>query len=146
MKGETKKLIKWAEEHFNHYQIEICTKPDKYGLGPKGVEQEDRFIMDFVNFLHTLPEIESKLCHGGYIQDKNGTPCCHGDIVKFEFEDKAYEENWKRKYQKVIKGRLDFSTETKNFVILFGKDNNGYDWIDWTTSDYGCKWFEKVER
>ena len=97
-----------------------------------------------VDFLDSLPEIESKLCHGGYIQDKNGTPCCHGDIVKFEFEDKAYEENWKRKYQKVVKGRLDFSTETKNFVILFGKDVNGYDWIDWTSSDYGCKWFEKI--
>ena len=39
---------------------------------------------------------------------------------------------------------LEFSVDTKDFVILFGKDNNGYDWIDWTTSDYGCKLFEKI--
>ena len=40
---------------------------------------------------------------------------------------------------------MQFSTETKSFAILFGEDENGWDWIDWNTSDWGCKWFEKVE-
>lgn len=81
MKEETKKNINWALEHFNHYKIRIHIKPKDYGLGPKGVEQESKFTSDFINFLHTLPEIESHLCRGGYIQDKNGTPCCDGDKV-----------------------------------------------------------------
>lgn len=29
MKEETKKLIKWAEEHFRQYQISIHTHPKK---------------------------------------------------------------------------------------------------------------------
>ena len=130
MKGETKKLIKWAEEHFNHYQIEICTKPDKYGLDPKGVEQEDRFIMDFVNFLHTLPEIESKLCHGGYIQDRNGTPCCHGDKVKFIFDDCIDDRRFE------MFGQLAWHFKRGQFFIL--TNSNDYE-LD------SLKWFEKEE-
>ena len=141
MKQETKELIDWIKKQIN------LAKDCCINLAWEGKhEQYNKDHKKAFEFLDSLPKIESRLCHGGYIQDKNGTPCCHGDIVKFEFEDKTYEENWKRKYQKVIRGRLEFSVDTKDFVILFGKDNNGYDWIDWTTSDYGCKWFEKVEK
>ena len=133
MKKETLELVNWMKNF-------LCTEKSNC----KGNVYDFVRFDKAVEFLDSLPEIESKLCHGGYIQDKNGTPCCHGDIVKFEFQDKTYEEHWKHKYQKVIKGRLEFSVDTKDFVILFGKDNNGYDWIDWTTSDYGCKWFEKI--
>ena len=81
MKEETKKLIKWAEEHFRQYQISIHTHPEKHSLGPWGIDQEFNYSADFLHFLRELPEIENKLCFGGYIQDKNGVPCCHGDKI-----------------------------------------------------------------
>jgi hypothetical protein len=34
-----------------------------------------------IKFLKSLPEIESHLCRGGFIQDKNGVPCCDGDKI-----------------------------------------------------------------
>ena len=81
MKDDTKELIRWAEEHFRQYRINIQTHPEKHGLGPYGVDKESNYATDFLQFLKTLPDIENKLCFGGYIQDYNGTPCCHGDKI-----------------------------------------------------------------
>lgn len=51
-----------------------------------------------IEFLDTLPEIESKLCQGGYIKDENGTPCCHGDkIIVDMFGKKVYTLEWNPK-------------------------------------------------
>jgi hypothetical protein len=51
-----------------------------------------------VRFLDSLPEIESKLCQGGYIKDENGTPCCHGDkIIVDMFGKKVYTLEWNPK-------------------------------------------------
>lgn len=136
MKQETKRLIEW---------IKMLLKMERAShiyANEKTVETDCDRAMEF---LDTLPEIESKLCQGGYVQDKNGTPCCNGDKVRFEFEEKGYNDNWNTKYSKVETGELRFYSNTKSFCIVFGPDNNGYDWIDFTTSDYGCKWFEKVE-
>ena len=36
-----------------------------------------------MNFLDSLPQIEFHLKNGGYVQDRNGTPCCDRDKVKF---------------------------------------------------------------
>lgn len=99
-----------------------------------------------MKFFDSLPSIESKLREVGYIQDSNRTPCCNGDMVRFEFEDCGYEEIWKNRYEKIIEGKLQFSTETKSFAILFGEGKIGWDWIDWNTSDWSCKWFEKIEE
>jgi hypothetical protein len=113
----------------------IVAQPNEYW-------KEDK--IKAMKFLDSLPQIEQHLCFGGYIQDSNGTPCCDGDRVRFEFEDGGYEENWKNRYEKIIEGKLQFSTDTKSFAILFGEGKNGWDWIDWNTSDWGCKWFKKV--
>lgn len=142
MKKETKALIEWIEA-----QIKIAAKLDNsYLITPSAIIKHKSLEEDSERFLDSLPEIESHLCRGGYIQDKNATPCCDGDKVRFEFEDKTYEENWKDKYSRIMIGVLQFSVETKSFCIIFGPENYGYDWIDWTTSDYGCKWFEKVDE
>ena len=133
MKKETKELVEWIKESLNEW---ASRTPAKEG---------DNTYFKSLEFLDSLPKIESHLCKGGYIRDRNGTPCCNGDKVQFEFEDKAYEENWKDKYSRIMNGVLQFSVETKSFCIVFGPEKYGYDWIDWTTSDYGCKWFEKVE-
>lgn len=48
-----------------------------------------------VDFLDSLPDIESHLCHGGYIQDKYGTPCCDGDTVMY-YGEETYVLHWNK--------------------------------------------------
>ena len=55
MKQETKKIIKWIKGHITVVSNEASEHHHKA-----------------FNFLDSLPEIESHLCRGGYIQDKNG--------------------------------------------------------------------------
>lgn len=77
MKQETKDLIIWIKKQINLAKencINLCHK-DGY---PEYEADYDKAM----NFLDFLPEIESKLCQGGYIQDIDGTPCCNGDSVK----------------------------------------------------------------
>ena len=74
MKEETKVLIDWMKNCFLNIPVLI----PKENLESDFAERRERAI----NFLNSLPEIEPKLCFGGYIQDKKGTPCCHGDKVK----------------------------------------------------------------
>lgn len=141
MKQETKDFIIWIKKQINLAK-ENCIDP----AHKDGYPEYEADYNKAMTFLDSLPEIESKLCNGGYIQDRRGIPCCNGDKVRFEFEDKTYKENFiAKKYMPVEIGTLKYSTETKSFYIVFGPDNNGYDWIDWTTFDYGPKWFEKVE-
>ena len=64
MKKETKVLVEWIKRHIS------VTVNDDVELHHKAFD-----------FLNSLPEIENKLCFGGYIQDKNGTPCCDGDQI-----------------------------------------------------------------
>lgn len=131
MKEETKKLIEWMK-----IQLGL--------LRTQTNEIINNSVDKSIAFLDSLPEIESKLCQGGYIQDRNGVPCCNGDKVRFGFEDKGYNENWSEKYNHIEIGEIRYAPETKSFCIIFGPNNNGYDWIDWTTDDYGPEWFEKV--
>jgi len=89
MKQETKHLIDW---------IKMLLKKERAShiyANEKTVETDcDRAI----EFLDTLPEIESKLCQGGYIKDENGTPCCHGDkIIVDMFGKKVYTLEWNPK-------------------------------------------------
>jgi hypothetical protein len=70
MKQETKKLIEWMK-----IQLGL--------LRTNTNEIINNSVDKSITFLDSLPEIESKLCRGGYIQDKNGTPCCDGDKILF---------------------------------------------------------------
>ena len=132
MKQETKKLIEWMK-----IQLGL--------LRTNTNEIINNSVDKSIAFLDSLPEIESKLCQGGYIQDRNGIPCCNGDKVRFAFEEEGYTKNWNEKYSRIEIGKLRFDLDTKSFCIVFGPNNNGYDWIDWNTSDCGPEWFEKVE-
>lgn len=69
MKQETKDLLTWIENALNSYasQKNNMITRDKCNKA--------------LDFLNSLPEIESKLCRGGYIQDANGIPCCDGDLI-----------------------------------------------------------------
>ena len=79
MKKETKALIEWIKA-----QIRIAAKlDDSYLITTNAISTHKSLEKDAEKFLDSLPEIESHLCRGGYIQDKNGTPCCEGDTVIF---------------------------------------------------------------
>ena len=142
MKQETKELIRWAEEHFRQYRINIQTHPEKHGLGPYGVDKESNYSTDFLHFLKTLPDIENKLCFGGYIQDRNGTPCCHGDKIKFKIYDNEWMSHLIEKYGAVTEGKLRWNPYMKAFCVDFGDG----DWLDFTAANDGIEWFEKAER
>ncbi len=160
MKKETKELIKWAMSLIADYRAQNMVEHSNFRKNTPAAQNSEIEIKnckDFAKFLNTLPEIESHLCLGGYIQDKNGTPCCHGDKVRFKFIEKWYEENFKVKYTPILKKRifdpimegvLKFCQETKKFYIQFGPnlDGYGYAWLDWSTDGEGCEWFEKVKK
>ena len=140
MKQETKQTIDWIKKQINLAKencIDSCHKD--------GYPEYEADYKKALKFLNSLPEIENKLCFGGYIQDKNGTPCCHGDKVKFKFSEKDFNEYWKDRYDPIENGELKYCVEDKKFVILFGEDVNGFDWIDWNGVYEGCEWFKKVE-
>lgn len=80
MKQETKELIDWIKKQIN------IAKTNNIDY-----KQYDSDYDKAVSFLDSLPEIEAKLCRGGYIQDKNGVPCCEGDKVKFFYNNKEME-------------------------------------------------------
>ena len=136
MKQKTKELLEWIEKQINLAGTVVTDVSQPYW-------QKDR--EKALDFLNSLSEIEHHLCYGGYIQDANGKPCCHGDKVKFKFVEKWYEEHFKDRYTLVMDGLLQYCKETKSFYIQFGPYNEGWDWLDWTSSDEGCEWFEKVE-
>ena len=119
MKKETLELVNWMKDF-------LCTEKSNCKGNAYDFERFDKAV----DFLDSLPEIESKLCHGGYIQDKNGTPCCHGDKVKFIFDDCIDDRRFE------IFGRLAWHFKRGQFFILTYSNDYELDRL---------KWFEKVE-
>ena len=72
MKQETKELIDWIKKQINLCGECLVAQPNEYW-------KED--YEKAMKFLDSLPEIELHLCRGGYIQDKNGKPCCEGNQI-----------------------------------------------------------------
>lgn len=79
MKQETKELVAFIKDCVFRYQTEL--KRGEVDIGLIDGVKEDKICDKAITFLNSLPEIESHLCNGGYIQDKNGTPCCDGDVI-----------------------------------------------------------------
>lgn len=75
MKEETKELVNWIK-------CQILTNQDiSYKITKAATDKYQKTKESALKFLNSLPEIESHLCRGGYIQDKNGVPCCEGDQI-----------------------------------------------------------------
>ena len=118
MKEESRKILnELIKEH-------SCRFARLEGLTDEEYERIDKYNHhedEIENFLKSIPQIESHLCLGGYIQDKNGTPCCHGDKIIY---DENYEGilEWDKKNARFIiasiYGDYDF-TKIKSFI----KDN-----------------------
>ena len=121
MKEESRKIID-----------ELITEHSKRMAKPQDLSDEEYESIDKYNhhedkiceFLESIPQIESHLCVGGYIRDKNGTPCCHGDKVNFQYDEGFYN------------GTLTFNFTFKCFTIV---SKNGV--FFWTNG--AIKWFEK---
>ena len=79
MKEETKELVEFIKDCVFRYQTEL--KRGEVDVEITDREKENKTCDKAINFLDSLPKIESHLCRGGYIQDKNGTPCCDGDQI-----------------------------------------------------------------
>ena len=86
MKQETKELVEFIKDCVFRYQTEL--KRGEVDIGMIDGEEEDKTCDKAITFLNSLSETESHLCRGGYIQDRNGTPCCDGDtiLINAEFE------------------------------------------------------------
>ena len=108
MKEETKELIRWIAT-----QISLASHLDQsYHIIKNAEVFHQQMENKAYDFLDSLTDIESHLCRGGYIQDKNGTPCCDGDKVKFNgYPHTLYwSKNDSRFYLKDIEGHcLQFS-------------------------------------
>ena len=79
MKQETKELVEFIKDCVFRYQTEL--KRGEVDIGMINGEKEDKTCDKAITFLNSLPEFELRLCRGGYIQDRNGTPCCDGDVI-----------------------------------------------------------------
>lgn len=79
MKKETKELVEFIKDCVFRYQTEL--KRGEVDIRMIDGEEEDKTCNKAITFLDSLPEIESHLCRGGYVQDKNGIPCCDGDQI-----------------------------------------------------------------
>ena len=122
MKRKTKELVAYMYDEFNN-RIAITR-----GLSPEQRKSAEKYnsIRDKIQkFLKSLPEIEEKLCFGGYIQDYNGNPCCHGDKVMYK--NKEYTLQWSQPYSrfflkadKSVRDIWDFGHQE----ILKMEDNN----------------------
>ena len=92
MKEETKELVNWIK-------CQILTNQDiSYKITKAATDKYQKTKESALKFLDSLPEIESHLCRGGYIQDSNGTPCCDGDKVMYK--NKEYTLQWSRTYSR----------------------------------------------
>lgn len=76
MKLESKSQINWISVMLKDYK-KLLEK-----TGASYIECYENKRKEAQKFLDSLPDIELRLCLGGYIQDRNDTPCCHGDTVK----------------------------------------------------------------
>ena len=134
MKQETEELIEWITSVLAYCPYNVL--PDFLGVNA------DEKLNLAISFLCSLPEIEAHLCKGGYIQDRNGTPCCDGDNVKFGFTKTEFTKHFRDRYGESFIGVLKWNTEMRAFFIEFGDKG---DWIDFTCSNDGIEWFEKVK-
>lgn len=80
MKAETKETIKWIKERLNYSCV-------------KGTTDEDKLIKA-IDLLDSLPKLEARLGKGGYVPDRNGTPCKDGDVVNVVIRGKGRFESY----------------------------------------------------
>lgn len=118
MKEESRKILdELIREHSCRYSRPDGLSDEEYESIDKFNEREDKIE----NFLKSIPQIESRLCLGGYIQDKNGTPCCDGDEVVFTYYADCIDTPKKKE------GQLRWSPYHQFIIIV---NNEVYNFMD----------------
>ena len=112
MKEESRKILdELIKEHSCRFARPNGLSDEEYERMDKIDKHEDKIC----EFLNSIPQIESHLCLGGYIQDTNGTPCCHGDKIIYGILE------WDKKNARFIiasiYGDYDF-TKIKSFIKI----------------------------
>lgn len=132
MRQETKELLDYIIRKFNFRQsLDSC--PAK--VSPAEAQAFNKRQDKIQAFLRSIPEIEKHLTEGGYIQDKNGTPICHGDKVVFR---KSIKENFSRE------GFLLWNPDKAMFVITYKNEEQDFTAIKLT--EVPRIFVEKVEK
>lgn len=93
MRQETKELLDYIIHKFDFREtLGNCTSK----ISPAEAQFFNRRQDKIQAFLRSIPDIEKHLKEGGYIQDRNGTPICHGDKVTFvnNLEEKSPREGF----------------------------------------------------
>lgn len=106
MKKETEELIDWIKK-----QINIVGECTTNASLPYWKEDREKAF----KFLDSLPNIEHRLCFGGYIQDDNGTPCKDGDYVIVTVNPKYKKSNLNKGC--CYRGILIWSNAKRKFYI-----------------------------
>ena len=120
MKKETKELLEYIILQFSTRKNTRKEMSAQDMVDAIGFNERNQKIQ---NFLRAIPKIEEKLCFGGYIQDRDGVPCCHGDKIMLPTLGFA--------------GILQWNSASRCFYVT---DNNGY------YEPLGIFDFEKVEE
>ena len=118
MKEESRKIL---DELIREHSCRFARPEDLTDEEYKRMDKIDKHEDKICEFLNSIPQIESHLCLGGYIQDENGTPCCHGDKVIYDENYEGileWDKNNARFIIASIYGDYDF-TKIKSFI----KDN-----------------------
>lgn len=120
MKAETKETIRWMKERLNYSCV-------------KGTTDEDKLIKA-IDLLDSLPKLEARLGRGGYIPDKNGTPCKDGDVVdvvirgKDRFESFLFWDDRQKRFcfqpTDLHAGSFSFSEDCVFVKVKDGSNNN----------------------
>jgi hypothetical protein len=78
MRQETKELLDYIIHKFDFREpAGKCTSK----ISPAEAQAFNKRQDKIQAFLRSIPDIEKHLTEGGYIQDRNGTPICHGDKI-----------------------------------------------------------------
>lgn len=115
MKQETKELLDYIISVFDGRRI---TGSFTVGKQKADVERYNKKQQKVQAFLRSIPDIEKHLTEGGYIQDRNGTPICHGDKVKICLPC-VFDDVSKEAYQE---GILQWNKNTAQFEVMYEND------------------------
>jgi hypothetical protein len=93
MRQETKELLDYIIHKFDFREpVGKCTSK----ISPAEAQAFNRRQDRIQAFLRSIPDIEKHLTEGGYIQDRNGTPICHGDKINVYDADESLSRTYKQ--------------------------------------------------
>jgi hypothetical protein len=116
MKQETKELLDYIIRKFDSRQHIGDFLTEKEKVDARRFNENQQKIQDF---LRSIPDIEKHLTEGGYIQDRNGTPICHGDKIKLCIPC-VYDDLSEEAYRHAV---LNWNSSVAKFEVIYENDD-----------------------